>query len=359
MENIDVVVVSEGEDRHREDVSYLSSLPGFHVTETTPLSFLVSTGPAGYGTVALLELPFLQENEEEFLRIHFQSNKAPTVLVTDEPVRYLRYLGSGTVQLLLREPGYRDSLPKAVRDASEGARIIMERDTLEKRLEEYTQYLESINKIMEHDIGDLNQAILTFSELLNRTENRVGRQLVDNIIAQSKTVGNLINAFSKLTKLAKGNMEEIAFRPRSLGEAIREGSNRFRENFGHSCTVTVECPENLTVNGDAQLSELFEHSLSLLNNLQKGCRRFDIAAKEELSMMRSTMVTITPEGLPRNRVPKVISHVDDIDTLLRGNVDVMAVMILGRRYGGNVTIGTVEDGGAYSNFLSLLMPLSS
>ena len=358
MENIGVVVVSEGEDRHREDASYLSSLPGFQVTETTPVSFLISMNTQAYGTVALLELPFLQENEEEFLRIHLQSNTMPTVLLTDEPVRYLRYLGKGTVQLVLREPGYRDSLPRAIKDASDGARIIMERYTLEKRLAEYTQYLESINKIMEHDIGDLNQAILTFSELLNRTENSVGKKLTDNIIAQSKTVGNLINTFSKLTKLAKGNMEDVTFRPRSLGEAISEGSKRFRESFGHDYSVTIECPDNFTVSGDVHLSDLFEHSLSLLNSLQKGCRRFDIAAKEELSLMRSTLVTITPEGFPRNRVPKVISDVGDIDTLLRGNVDIMAVMILSRRYGGNVTIGTVEDGGAYSNFLSLLMPLS-
>ncbi|MBX8631444.1 MAG: hypothetical protein KIY12_06090 [Thermoplasmata archaeon] len=355
MEDISVVLVGEAGAEHRGDCSYISSLHGYTVSETTPVSFMLNS--INYGTVVVIELPFLHENEEEFLRIVFEAPHIPVVLLTDEPLKYLRYLGRGTVQLVVREPGYQSAIPKAITDAMEGARIIHERDVLEKRLKEYAQYLESINRIMEHDVGDLNQAILTFSELLNRSENRTTKPLIDNIISQSKTVGNLINSFSKLARIAKGNVEDITLRARPLSEAVDQGVSRFIRDMGSDYSVQVECPGDMRVTGDAQLPDLFEYSLSLLSNLQKGCRHYAVSAREEKGLNPSTLITISPDGMARKAAPRILSSVDDIDTLLRGNMDVLAVMMLSRRYGGTVTVGRVEDAGRNSSFLSLLLPL--
>ncbi len=355
---IDVVVVSENGSDRDQDLLALSSVHEFNVSASTPLSTMLSLHSSNYGTVAVLELPFLQESEDEFLEILLNGPSAtPAVLVTDEPVKYLRYLGRGTVKLVLREPGYRNALPDAIKDASNGAKIVFERDALEKRLKEYAQYLEIINKIMEHDIGDLNQAILTFSELLGRSEGKVGGQLIGNIIAQSKTVGNLINAFSNLARLAKGNVEEVAFRARSLRNEIETGVGRFLAEAGEKYDVSVDGAVEESVLGDTQLSNLFEYSLALVSSMQKDVKRFDISVKEETALQRSAAITISPRGLPKQSIPRVMSHVDDIDTLLRGNVDLMAVVILTRRYGGNASIGTLEIEGRTATFLNILLPL--
>jgi signal transduction histidine kinase len=360
LESVDVVIVSESASDNAEDRDALSSVPGFQVSSSTPLSLMLSLHSLNYGTVAVLELPFLQESEEEFLGILLKGpSPVPAVLVTDDPSKYLRHLGRGTVQLVLREPGYRNSLPDAIRDASNGARVISERDALEKRIQEYAQYLEIINKIMEHDIGDLNQAILTFSELLGRTEGKVSKHLVDNIIAQSKTVGNLINAFSNLARLAKGNVEELAFRVNLLRESIDIGVGKFLSEYGSNYEVTVNCGRDESVLGDAQLSNLFEYSLGLLTNIQKETRHFEVDVKEETALQKSAVITISPQGIPKHKIPRVMSHVDDIDALLRGNVDMMAVMILIRRYGGNASIGTLDVDGRPMTFLTLLLPLSA
>lgn len=360
LESVDVVVVSESASDNAEDLDALSSIPGFQVSSSTPLSLMLSLHSLNYGTVAVLELPFLQESEEEFLGILLKGpSPVPAVLVTDEPAKYLRHLGRGTVQLVLREPGYRNSLPDAIRDASNGARVISERDALEKRIQEYAQYLEIINKIMEHDIGDLNQAILTFSELLGRTEGKVSKHLIDNIIAQSKTVGNLINAFSNLARLAKGNVEELAFRVHLLRDSIDAGVGKFLSEYGSNYEVAVNCGRNESVLGDAQLSNLFEYSLGLLTSIQKETRHFEVDVKEEIALQKSAVITISPEGIPKHKIPRVMSHVDDMDTLLRGNVDMMAVMILIKRYGGNASIGTLDVDGRLMTFLTLLLPLSA
>lgn len=355
-----MVVVSESGSDNEEDLKMLSSIPGLSVSASTPLSMMLSLHSINYGTVAVLELPFLQESEEEFLGILLKGpSPVPAVLVTDEPVKYLRHLGRGTVNLVMREPGYRNALPDAIKDASDVARVISERDALEKRLQEYAQYLEIINKIMEHDIGDLNQAILTFSELLGRTEGKVSKHLIDNIIAQSKTVGNLINAFSNLARLAKGNIQELAFGIHSLKDEITAGVARFVSESGSEYRVSVNCKGKESVLGDAQLSNLFEYSLALLGSIQRETRNFDIDVREETALQKSAVITVSPGGVPKQSIPRVMSHVDDIDTLLRGNVDLMAVMILTRRYGGNASIGTLEVEGKTATFLTILLPLSA
>ena len=358
--SIDVVVVSESGSDNQEDLKALSSVPGLNVSASTPLMLMLSLHSINFGTVAVLELPFLQESEEEFLEILLKGpSPVPAVLVTDEPVKYLRHLGRGTVKLVLREPGYLNSLPDSIKDASDGARVVFERDALEKRLQEYAQYLEIINKIMEHDIGDLNQAILTFSELLGRTEGKVSKHLIDNIIAQSKTVGNLINAFSNLARLAKGNVQELAFRVHPLKQEIDDGVEKFASESGREYNVAINCSKDESVLGDAQLSNLFEYSLALLASIQKDTNSFDIDVREETALQKSAVITISPRGVPKSSIPRVMSHVDDIDTLLRGNVDLMAVTILTRRYGGNASIGTLEVGGRNVTFLTIMLPLSA
>ena len=88
-------------------------------------------------------------------------------------------------------------------------------------------------------------------------------------------------------------------------------------------------------------------------------RNFDIDVREETALQKSAVITVSPGGVPKQSIPRVMSHVDDIDTLLRGNVDLMAVMILTRRYGGNASIGTLEVEGKTATFLTILLPLSA
>lgn len=351
-----VQVITEFEEKYRHDIESLSSVPGIHAVAESPLSFVLSLHSLSFGTVAVLELPFVQENEKEFIGLVNSAAQRPIVIVTDEPLKYLSYAGRGTVQIVMREPGYTNHLPDAVRAAYEASTLITERDTLEKRLHEYAQYLETINKIMEHDIGDMNQAILTFSELLRGTASPANRKIIDNILGQSKTVGNLINSFSKLAQLARGSIEDLTVKPQDMALAVSEGVSRFGGENGRRVQSATHLQDGLSVVADMHLSDLFEHAISFVANMNPAFSRFDVNAREGLTLNRSVVVTISPEGLPPNLIPKSMAHVDDMDTLLRGNADLMAVIMLSRRYGGSVSIGVTEFSGKDCNFLTILLP---
>ncbi len=353
---ISVQVVTEDEAKYRHDIESLSSVQGMSATAASPLSFVLNLHSVGFGTVAVLELPFVQENEKELMQLLLSSGSLPVVIITDEPMRYLGYAGKGTVQIVVREPGYTKHLPDAVAAAYEGSRLILERDTLERRLQEYTQYLETINKIMEHDIGDMNQAILTFSELLKGSATPLNRKIIDNILGQSKTVGNLINSFSKLAQLAKGSVEEMTVKPQDLGASAKEGIAKFRSEDGRNSISSDQVQAGITVMADAHLPDLFEHAASFVAGMNPSVSRFDVSAKEGLTLNSSVIVTIAPEGLPAGSMPKSISSADDMDTLLRGNADLMAVIMLSRRYGGSVSIHVTEHVGKTFNFVTILLP---
>lgn len=353
---ISVQVITEYEEKHSQDISSLSSVPGISASPVSPLSFLLSLHSMSFGTVALLELPFMQENEKEFIGLLTTASQLPVVVVTDEPLKYLGYAKRGTVQIVMREPGYTNHLADAVKAAHESASLIVEKGMLEKRLQEYAQYLETINKIMEHDIGDMNQAILTFSELLKGSATPVNRKIIDNILSQSKTVGNLINSFSKLAQLAKGSVEEMAVKPQSLRASASEGIGRFGNDNGKHFKSAIHLQDGLYVMADSHLPELFEHAASFVASMNPGFEKFDVISREGLSLESSTAVTIAPEGLPANLMPKSMAHVDDMDTLLRGNADLMAVIMLSRRYGGSVSISVSEHEGKDCNFLTILLP---
>lgn len=356
---LQVQVVTEDEAKYRHDIDCISSIPGMRASPVTPLSFVLSLHSMGFGSVAVLEFPFMQESEKEFLSLLTATGNVPVVIVTDEPLKYLNYAGKGTVQIVMREPGYTNHLPDAVRASYEGAALVVERNTLERRLHEYTQYLETINKIMEHDIGDLNQAILTFSELLRGTAAPQNRKIIDNILAQSKTVGNLINSFSKLAQLAKGSVEEMTVKPQNLSSSAKEGIAKFGNENGRRIHSSVSMHDDLSVLADAHLPDLFEHAVSFVAGMNRSFDKFDVSAREALTLKSSVVVTIAPDGLPANPMPKSMSRVDDMDTLLRGNADLMAVIMLSKRYDGSVSISVSEHEGKAYNFVTILLPSAS
>lgn len=353
---ITVKVVTENEAKHLHDAEILSSVPGMQASKVSPLEFVMTLHSIAFGTVAVLELPFIQENEREFIGLVTSTTQVPIVIITDEPLKYLNYAGRGTVQIVMREPGYANHLPGAVRAAYDAAALIAERNTLERRLQEYAQYLETINKIMEHDVGDMNQAILTFSELLKGATKPANRKIVDNILSQSKTVGNLINSFSKLAQLAKGSVEEMTVKPQDLAKSAAEGIMRFRGEDGVKFNASVTVQDGLSVLADSHLPDLFEHAASFVASTNPSFERFEANGKEALTLNRSAVVTIAPEGLSLSHMPKSLSRVDDMDTLLRGNADLMAVIMLSRRYGGSVSISVTEHKGKDCNFLTILLP---
>ncbi len=350
-----VHIVTEYEEKHRQDMDSLAAVPGFRADAVSPLSFVLSLHSLGFGSVAVLELPFVQENERELLDL-LTSSAVPAVIVTDEPLRYLGYTGKGTVQIVMREPGYTNHLPGAVRAAHEAAALIVERNTLEKRLQEYAQYLETINKIMEHDIGDMNQAILTFSELLRGSASPANRNIIDNILSQSKTLGNLINSFSRLAQLARGNVEEMTVKPQELAASATEGICKYRSESGRDFTSEISIREGILVMADAHLSDLFQHSASLVAGMNPSCDRYTVSTRDGLSLNSSVAVLMAPEGLPGNLMPKSMAHVEDMDALLRGNADLMAVIMLSRRYGGSASISQADFGGKGCSFLTILLP---
>ncbi len=350
-----VQVITEYEEKHRHDIESISSVPGMQAVPVTPLSFVMSMHSMGFGTVAVLELPFVQENEKEFINL-LTASSLPVVIVTDDPLGYLNYTSRGTVRLVMREPGYTNHLPDAVRAAHEASALIVERDALEKRLQEYNQYLETINKIMEHDIGDMNQAILTFSELLRGSSAVPSSKIVDNILIQSKTVGNLINSFSKLAQLARGSVEEMTVKPQELSRSAMEGIGRLGIDNSRKLESSAHIQDGLVVLGDSHLPDLFEYALSFVASMNPTFEKFDITAREGLTLNSSVVVTIVPNGLPANLMPKSIARVDDMDTLLRGNADLMAVIMLSKRYGGSVSIGVTAHEGRNCNFLTILLP---
>ncbi len=356
---LQVYVVTEDEAKYRHDIDCISSIPGMRASSLSPLSYALSLHSIGFGSVAVLELPFMQESEKEFLSLLTATANLPFVIVTDEPLKYLNYAGKGTVQIVMREPGYTNHLPDAVKASYEGAALIVERNTLEKRLHEYAQYLEMINKIMEHDIGDLNQAILTFSELLRGAAAPQNRKIIDNILIQSKTVGNLINSFSKLAQLAKGSVEEMTVKPQDILSSAKEGMAKSGNENGRHIASSVSMQENISVLADAHLPDLFEHAVSFVAGMNRAFDKFHVTAREALTLKRSVVVTIAPEGLPANPMPKSMSRVDDMDTLLRGNADLMAVIMLSKRYEGSVSISVSEHEGKAYNFVTILLPSAS
>ncbi|MEM3851421.1 MAG: hypothetical protein QXP70_00255 [Methanomassiliicoccales archaeon] len=354
-----VLLVTEDKQKVKDDIEFLGSLPGLSLNVISPMNFIMAAGGPDPGRVALLEFPFVNEDEQQFLTMLGTSfQHLPIVVVTADPLLYLNYTQGGRVTLVVREPGYRYRLLEAMRAARETATALAERELIRKRLEEYSHYLEMINKIMEHDIGDLNQAILTFSELLQRSQTPVNSQLVANIISEAKTVASLINSFSSLTHLAKGNVQDLSMESREMLRALEEGLEAFKVETGKMCMRMVEIPANIKVVADVSLPSLFKHAAAYVSTVNAEAAELEVRVHEGFALERTVSVTISPKGGGHTHMPATMKHLDDVDELLGGNVDLMSVMILSKRYGGTVSVNSsgLSNGGC--SFLSISLPVA-
>jgi|GEM_PF-5421476 hypothetical protein len=357
MEPISVQVVTEDPDRCSKDLQLLRSIPSLDVSTLSPLKFMLNSGRVNFNAVAVLELPFIQENEVEFMEVLSRSQfSVPMVIVSDEPLRYLPYARGGRISIVPREPGYSSELPEAIMSAYRYSRDIAEKAIFERRLQEYSQYLETINKIMEHDIGDLNQAILTFSELLKKSNMQPNMKIVESIIEQSKTVANLINSFATLAHLAKGNVEELSMEAKLLDDAINEGIKEFSSITGDRFDKRIEVDGSVRVIADSSLPQLFRHIASYVKTMNPECNHFEITVYESFALENTVSVTISPRGRFASVLPKYMKHIEDLNALLKGNVDLMSMVILSRRYGGSISLNVSESGGKEYNFITVALP---
>lgn len=360
MEKIAVQVVTEDPQRYESDIELLRSIPDFNVETVSPLKFMLSSGRDSYHSVALLEFPFVQENEAEFMEVLSRENTSyPLVVVSDEPLRYLQYARNGRFSIVPREPGYSSELPDAIVTAYRFSKSMSEKTVVENRLKEYSQYLETINMILEHDIGDLNQAILTFSELLKNSSAQPDMCIVDSIISQSKAVASLINSFATLARMARGNVEELSMEFRPLLGAVKEGVSRFSAETGVQFNIRNELKEEVSVLADSSFEELFFHTASYVRTINADENNFDVICFDSFTLEDTVSVTITPRGRFSSVFPIHMKHMDDLSELLKGNVDVMSMVILCKRYGAHLSLNASESGGKEYSFVTVSLPCRS
>jgi len=352
---IQVYIIADSEKKWDRDREVLAQYREFDVRAIPPEKLVASLDSISSSSVLVFELPFDEGYEDELLDLlSAADSKLPVVLVTDDPVRYIKRMDNGLIRIVFREFGYWDYLSASIKSARRTSEMISEKEMLQKRLREYVEYLETINKIMEHDIGDLNQAILTFAELLRHSAKSVTQDVLDSIIKQSRTVGNLIDSFAELARLAKGNTEDMLIRPMPLKDAVMQG---VAHSISTGMNMQADLRGDFSVPADAHLPELFEHASSYVIGIN-GIKTLYVGISEGLALRKSARITISATPPEQGTMPTTLSHMEDINTLLRGNVDIMAMIMLCRRYGGSASICNSGKGGEKSTSITIMLPLN-
>ena len=141
-------------------------------------------------------------------------------------------------------------------------RDVTDRAASEARLEDRTEQLEALNRVVRHDIRNDMAVILGWAELLEEHVEEAGREHLDRILTSAEHVVELTdNARDFVEALTAGeaaNLRPVALRPTILQELERR-----RESYPHADVAAEGELPDVSVKANEMLSSVFTN---LINN---------------------------------------------------------------------------------------------
>jgi signal transduction histidine kinase len=135
---------------------------------------------------------------------------------------------------------------------------VSDRESYRRRLEQRTEQLEALNRVVRHDIRNVMAVILSWSELLADHVDEEGTDALDRVVRKSQHV-------VELTELARDFVESLAggktvdLEPVNLGEMLESELATVRDSYPNATVeVSGELPR-IAVGANQMLSSVFRN----------------------------------------------------------------------------------------------------
>jgi len=222
---------------------------------------------------------------------------------------------------------------------------VSERERYRQQLETKTEKLESLNRLVRHDIRNDMTVILGWGEELYKHVDEEGEGILDRILRKSNHIVGLTEVARDIVE-SLSTTDQPSLQPIEVREYLEIEIKTARESYPDAQFHVPEDIPSVSVQANEMLSSVFQN---LLNNTvqhnDKETPEITVTAEEDKETVQLRIADNGP-GIPDDRKETVFGKGEKgLDSPGTG-IGLYLVQSLVESYGGEVWIEDAEQGGA-------------